>query len=198
MPGPEVDHTPEPHEQARESLRQPRVRVAAVVALVVAAVVVAWAVIGTGSSSKPSTTTSVNPVGPVGLSAGELRTLAAADGQPIYWAGAKHGYVYELTKTASRNVFVRYLPPGAKVGAKGANFLIIATYPFTNALQALEKVANGRAIPLPDGGMAVVDQKYPKSVHLAYPNVNYQVEVYDPSPARSLQVARSGAVRPVH
>jgi hypothetical protein len=196
MQGPEVEHAPESREQARESLRQPRVRLAAVLALVVAAVVVAWAVIGTGSPSK-SSSTSVNPAGPVGLTANGLRTLAAAAGQPIYWAGAKHGYVYELTRTASGNVFVRYLPTGAKVGAKGANFLIVVTYPYANALQALENVANGRGIPLPGGGIAVVDQKYPKSVHLAYPNVNYQVEVYDPSPARSLQVARSGAVRPV-
>jgi hypothetical protein len=197
MQGPEVEPAAEPHEQARESLRQPRVRLVAVVALGVVAAVVAWAVIGTGSSSKSSSTPSVNPVGPVGLSASGLRKLAAAAGQPIYWAGTKHGYVYELTKTASGNVFVRYLPPGARVGAKGANFLIIATYPFTNALRALENVANGRGISLPGGGIAVVDKKYPKSIHLAYANVNYQVEVYDPSPARSLQVARSGAVRPV-
>jgi hypothetical protein len=60
----------------------------------------------------------------------------------------------------------------------------------------LEKVEGGRGIQVPGGGLALVDEKYPKSVHLAFPNVNYQVEVFDPSPKRALAVATSGQVRP--
>jgi hypothetical protein len=166
-----------------------------VVAVAVVAIVAAWIVLGRGSSS--DSTSKANAVGPIGLSASGLKTLAGAVGQPIYWAGPKDGDVYELTRTTTGNVFVRYLPQGTKVGAKEANYLVIATYPFKNALQALKNVANGREITLTGGGIALVDAKYPKSVHVAYPGVNYQVEVYDPSPARSLAVARSGVVRPV-
>jgi hypothetical protein len=43
----------------------------------------------------------------------------------------------------------------------------------------------------------VVDKTYTKSVHVAYPGVAYQVEVYDPSPATARTVAVSGDVRPV-
>ena len=78
-----------------------------------------------------------------------------------------------------------------------AIYLIIATYPFRGALQALKGLASQPKLTIPRGGIAVVDGKDPKSVHLAYPGINDQVEVYDPSPARSLAVAKSGTVRPV-
>ena len=94
-------------------------------------------------------------------------------------------------------MFVRYLPAGAKVGSKQAIYLIIATYPYRNALQALKGLSDGQKLTIPGGGLAIVDKKDPKSVHLAYPGVDDQVEVYDPSPARSLRVAKSGAVPPV-
>jgi hypothetical protein len=192
---PRLESDPGARERTSELLRQPRIRLGALVAVVLAAGVIAWVVIGSLSSN--STRTPNSPVAPVGLSASGLLTLARATaGQPIYWAGTRQGYLYELSRTSS-GVFVRYLPPGVEVGAKGAKFLVIATYPFANAFETLQKVANGQEISLPGGGIAVVDKPYPKSVHLAYPGVDYQVEVYDPSPARSLQVARSGDVRPV-
>ena len=34
------------------------------------------------------------------------------------------------------------------------------------------------------------------SVHIAFPRVDYQVEVYDPEPARALAVARSDRSSP--
>jgi len=58
-------------------------------------------------------------------------------------------------------------------------------------------VAGGREIAIAGGGIAVIDQGYRKSVHVAFPGVNYQVEVYDPSPAVSRRTAVSGNVRPV-
>jgi hypothetical protein len=160
----------------------------------VAVIAVAATLSGCGESSSPQP--SVKPVAPVGLSRSGLRTLASKVGQPIYWAGPKKGYLYELTRTANGNVFVRYLPPGARVGTRKP-YLTIATYPYPHALRALKNVANGRKHALPGGGIALFNEKSPTSVHLAYPGVNYQAEVYDPSPARSLQVALSGHVRPV-
>jgi hypothetical protein len=170
--------------------RQPQIMASALAGLAVAA---GLSGCGSSASSKPK----VKPVGPVGLSADGLRTLDSAIAkQPIYWIGPKPHYLYELTRSQTGNVLIRYLPPGANVGSRKP-YLTIATYPYKNAFQALENVANGRQLGLPGGGIAVVDQKYPQSVHVAYPGVNYQVEVYDPSPVRSRQVALSGAVRPV-
>lgn len=177
--------------RARELLWQPRIVLGAVAAVAAAATLG-----GCGDSSAPSSGPKYKPTGPVALSANGLRTLAGVVGQPIYWAGPKPGYLYELTRTGTGNVIIRYLPPGAKVGAKGSYFTV-ATYPFPNALEALNKVAHGRQHRLPGGGIAVVSEKSPKSVHIAYPEVDYQVKVFDPSPARSRQVALSGEVRPV-
>jgi len=192
-----------PLEGTKPLLRQPRVRLGAVVALAAAAGIIAWVVIGTGdnnnnSSSAPATKGPVAAAhGAVGLSASGLRTLARKVNQKIYWDGTKRGYLYELTRLNDGRIYVRYLPPGVKVGDKRSKFLIIATYPFPGAFSALQKVSHGKAVKIPGGGIALVHQTYPKSVHVAFPGVDYQIEVYDPSPKRSLEVATSGKVQPV-
>ena len=187
--------------------RLPRMRIGAAVAVAAGAGLGAWALVGHGgpASSSPSTVAAsppaapaatAKPIGPVALSAKGLRTLTSSVDQPVYWAGPKAGYLYELTRTSTGTVFIRYLPPGVKAGAKQRKYLIIATYPFVNPVKALKNLA-GTHLVIPGGGVAMVDRVHPQSVHLAYPGVDDQVEIYDPSPARSLRIARSGEVRPV-
>jgi 4-amino-4-deoxy-L-arabinose transferase-like glycosyltransferase len=125
-----------------------------------------------------------------------LKRLAHTIGHPIYWAGRRRGYTYEVTRRSGGAIFVRYLPAGASPGGPG-DFLVIATYPYRNALPALQRVANGKGIQVPRGGLALVHEGYEKSVHLAYPGVDYQVEVYDPSPRVARRLAVSGQVEPV-
>jgi hypothetical protein len=173
--------------------------VSALVLLAIAGAAV-WLIIDSGGSSKSPAVT-VTPIKPVALSVSGLRTLTATlnqiHGQPIYWAGAKAGFLYELRRTTNGNVYIRYLPRSVSAGAPAPLYLTVATYPFTDAYGALQKVAGNKAVSIPGGGIAFVDAKDPKSIHVAYPNVNYQVEVYDPSPAKALSVASSGLVRPV-
>jgi hypothetical protein len=126
-----------------------------------------------------------------------LRTLAGAVSQPIYWAGPRKGYLYEFRQDANGNVYVRYLPPGVAAGAPGAKYLTVATYPFKGAFAALKNLKNARPFTVPGRGIAVVSAKYRKSIHLAFPKVDFQVEVFDPSPARVLQLVSSGRIRPV-
>jgi hypothetical protein len=172
----------------------------ALVLIAIAAVAV-WLIFDDGSSSPKPAAQTVSPIAPVALSASGLRTLTATlnkvHGQPIYWAGTKSGDLYELRRTSSNDVYVRYLPRNVKAGSPSASYLTVATYPFSGAYAALQKVGGKSSVSIPGGGIAVVDKKDPKSVHVAYPNVNYQVEVYDPSPATALSVASSGSVRPV-
>jgi len=190
-------------------LRNPLVRVGAVVALVIAAGLIAWLVIGNSDSSSSATPTTTTPAattpptttvaqtGPVNLSAAGLKTLAGAVGQPIYWAGPTSNVMYELTRNSTAKVYVRYLPFGVEAGAPKGDYLIVATYPFPGAYEALQKVAGGQEQTVPGGGIALVDAGYPQSVHIAFPGVDYQLEVYDPSPQRALEVAVSGDVQPV-
>jgi hypothetical protein len=193
----------EPQPQSR---RSSSIRVGAVLAIAAAAGLGAWAVVSNRDSDSPAvavttassaTTTTAQPIAPVGLSAGGLRTLTASISQPVYWAGPKPGYLYELTRTSAGKIFIRYLPAGTPVGTKKATYLIVATYPFRGALQALKDLSGRPQITIPGGGTAIVDKGHPQSVHLAFPGVDDQIEVYDPSPARSLAIARSGSVRPV-
>jgi hypothetical protein len=190
-------------EGGKRLLQRPRIRLGAVVALALGAGLIAWAVVhNRNSASSPPTPPVVGPnvvkqIGPVGLSVRGLRTLAGTVKQPIYWAGSKPGYTYELIRTRDSKVFIRYLPRGVKVGNKRASFMIVATYPFANAFASLKKLSGKQVKAVRGGGIALVDKKYPKSVHLAFRGINYQIEVYDPSPAASLRVALSGIIRPV-
>ena len=182
-------------ERGKELLQQRFVRGGAIGVLLVVIAVVVWVVRNNTSSSQssppPATTT-----GPVALSANGLRTIARVVGQPIYWAGPKRGYLYELTRTENGSVFVRYLPRGVNAGSRKSE-LTIATYRYPKALQALKNVSHGREHMLPGGGIALVDRRTPKSIHIAYPYVGYQVDVFDPSATRAQRVAFSGSVRPV-
>ncbi len=53
----------------------------------------------------------------------------------------------------------------------------------------LLKVANG--------GVGFVDDKRPTSVYVAYPNVDVEVEVYDPAPGRARRLVTAGQIRHV-
>jgi hypothetical protein len=135
------------------------------------------------------------------LSASGLKSFARAIGQPVYWAGARQGYTYEVTQTPNGNVYVRYLPSGVKAGT-GKPYLTVVTYPFPNALAALRRsvyaARSGVSVfNLAGGGLAVVDNKYPKNVNLAFPKSNYQIEVFDPRPQAARRIATSGRLAPV-
>jgi hypothetical protein len=188
-------NSPRLSDSARRGLRGSHVGLGVAAALAIATGVVGLWLVFSHDSSSPSSPASF--VKPVALSASGLRTLARHVPEPIYWAGPRKGYLYELRRTEKDDIYIRYLPPGVNAGARGAKYLVVASYPFPGALDALEKVAHGKGIRLRGGGLALVNQSYPKSVHLAFPNVDYQVEVYDPSPARALAVASSGEVRRV-
>jgi len=128
----------------------------------------------------------------------DLESLAHRLGHPVYWAGPKPGYTYELSTTSNGRVFIRYLQAGVKAGDSRASYLTVATYPFPGAFAAVAKSAGGAdAIKLARGGIAVVDPTYANSIHLAYPGSDYQVEVYDPSPGAGRRLVVSGAIAPV-
>ena len=184
-----------------ETTSRERWRLVAIALLVVVLPVVAGCGGGgtSGSSTNTSTTTAaaVTPIGPVGMSSATLLAFAQGLGRPVYWLGPSAGFTYELTRTSSGNVFVRYLPRGARVGDKRAAFTVVGTYPYPGALAALKAVPHATAVNLAGGGVLVSTAADPRSVHLAYPGVDYQIEVYDPTAGRARTIALSGRIRPV-
>ena len=142
----------------------------------------------------------VTTLKPKAASVADLKALSRSLGHPVYWAGPKPGYTYELSQNSVGAVFIRYLPAGVPVGSAKPNYLIVATYPFPSALAAIRRAAAGAktgVIRLPGGALAVVDGQYPKSIHLAYPGSNFQVEVYDPLPSTTRKIVASREIVPV-
>ena len=154
---------------------------------------------GKGHPPPPATTTQkrVTAVGPEFLSPAGLADAAAHLKQTIYWVGPLKGDSYEFTRTSNGDAYVRYLPKGVNVGTKRTGYLIVATYPFSGAYAGLKKAAGSKGVSGPGGRLVYVRPNDPKSVLVAFPGVEAQIEVYDPRPARSLQVAKSVQLKPV-
>jgi hypothetical protein len=137
--------------------------------------------------------------GPEETSEDDLAKLSEELGHPIYWAGARENATYELTVTANGQVFVRYLPPGAEVGAS-SGALTVATYPVADAYSITEQGASGEdsvVVEAPAGGIATHAKGETTNVYLAYPGDDVQVEVYSPVPGVAPKLVSQGKIVPV-
>ena len=163
-------------------------------AVAVAALAVIFMLARGGSSSTPPAKS-----GPTILSQAQLVQFAGTLDYPVYWAGPKPGYSYELT-AASGRVWVRYLPAGVKAGDPRPNFLVVGTYKQTGSFAGLRRAAkqpHSVSERIPDGGMLVYNSARPASVYFSYPGVKYQVEVYAPSPGSARSLVMAGKATPV-
>jgi hypothetical protein len=170
------------------------VRLGALVALGLAAFVVGWLVMNRGGDTPPA------PSGAAATSEAELRSFAGTVSHPVYWAGAKDGFTYELTRTSDGRIYVRYLPEGTSVGDRRPRFLTVGTYPRAGAFAELKRAARAKgavSIKLERGGLAVFSDARPTSVYFGYPDARYQVEVFHPSSTEARRLALSGQVVPV-
>jgi hypothetical protein len=188
-----VSHPPQAGEQSATARLQLLVLGMAVVA---AAGTVAWLLLrdAAPSSAPPTSLT------PRLVSQTELTAMADTLDRPIYWAGPRDKFAYELTLTSGGRVYVRYLPRGSAAGDPRANFLTVGTYPVVGSYDNLKKVSTGPLVHsnlLHGGGLLVAPKSVPKSVYLAFAGAGYQVEVYDPSNGAARRLALADLIRPV-
>jgi len=181
--------------------RNPQVRIGAVVAVAVLIGFVVWLLVRGGGNGSGADSTATGPaIGPVAATQDRLHSLSNDEGHPIYWAGSKANTTYELTRTSSGRIFIRYLPKGVPVGVDKADYTIVGTYPVSNAtgvLQGLAKKSGEQELSAPGGGIAVYSTSRPTNVYVAYPGSNLQIEVFDPSADRARRIVTSGQVEPV-
>jgi hypothetical protein len=170
--------------------RTTQFRIVALAVIVVVGGIVLWLALRNNGSSKP------RALNASAVSTAQLSRLAATVGHPVFWLGPQSGDTYELTRSSNGNIYIRYLPAGVAVGAPKP-YLTVGTYPYAGAYAALQTVAKQSgetAIKLPQHGLGVVSASYPNSVHIAYPGVDYQAEVYDPTPGAAAALVAGGKV----
>ena len=174
-------------------LSLPQLRIGALLALGLIVFLTGWLFLG--GEDKPAE----QPTAASSTSESELREFAASAPHPVYWAGARTGQTYELTRTSDGRVYIRYLPEGVQAGDPRPQFLTVGTYPRAKAFAELKRAARANAASsraLPNGGLAVFSRGS-SSVYLGYPDARYQVEVYAPSPGSARQLVLSGQIVPV-
>jgi hypothetical protein len=168
---------------------------------VVAAVAVFLLIDGGDSDGGSSASKQARPEtrGPVVVSLASLRDLADSVGHPVYWAGEREDS-YELTVDANANIFIRYLKQGEPAGSRRETSLTIGTYPYADAFETLRSASRRPGMSAdhtPDGGLVVAGKANPHNAYIAYPDRDYQIEIYDPRGGRALALATKGAISPV-
>jgi hypothetical protein len=167
------------------------------IAVAAAALVVVWLFLNRAGSS---TLRAAAGNGPALTSQSQLEGLAASLDQPVYWAGPRAGYSYEVTVARGGRVYVRYLPHGVKAGDPRASFLVVGTYAEPGAFVDLKRAAkqNGSvSVGIDRSGIVVFSSQRPSSVYFSYPGAKYQVEVYSPSGNAARSLVLGGKITPV-
>lgn len=168
-------------------------RLTAVLVLAAAVAVILFLVLRNSSSSTNHAS------GATKVTAAQIESLAVSVGHPVFWLGSKPGLTMELTRLANGTIYVRYLPAAATLGSN-TPYLTVATYPFPGAYQALKAVSKQKGstpINVADGGVAVVSSTSPENVHVAYPGVDFQVEIFDPTPGTATAIVAAGQLKAV-
>lgn len=200
-PEPQPSTTPSPPSGQTPDMtpkkRMPTLRVGAVVAVGVVVFFAAWLFLRGGDD----TPAAVAPGTVRAAAPSDLAALAASLETPVYWAGKRAGFTYEVTRTSDGRVYVRYLPTGVKVGDPRAQFLTIGTYPRAKAFAELSRAAKRKgtiSLGLQGGGLMIFSKATPTSVYFGFPKGRFQVEVFDPSADTARRLVLAGDVVPVH
>ena len=171
-----------------------RVRPGALIAIVAAAVVATIVIVSAGDDDEPVRAT------PEAASTSRLERLAARSPFPLYWAGEVEGHSFELSRTSDDSVYIRYLPEDVGLGDERPEFLTVGTYPVEDAANELRKQASkvgARLQRTDDGALTFSDPANPASVYFAYPQGDFEVEVFDPDPGRAQQLLADGQIQPI-
>jgi hypothetical protein len=187
-----IGSTPRPRR-----VQQPYLQLAVLVFAVAAvALVVVWLLLSGGHK----TTIPTPNTGPAVVSLAQLEHLAASLDHPVYWAGPKGTFSYELTQTKDGRIFIRYLPQGVKVGDRRPDFLTVGTYSRPGAFAELTRAAHRKgslSVKIAHGGLVVFSSNKATSVYFGYPSAKYQVEVFAPSGETARSLVLAGQIKPI-
>lgn len=183
-----------------EKKKEGGIRASAVVAVALAAGLLIWLLVIKGDGDSSSTTTEESAGAKTVKVVPESGLLEAMKGvgYPVYWAGPRLGVEYEVQRVPSRT-YVRYLPEGEEAESKKP-FLTVGSYEETDALNSIDELGQESGailVNVAGGGKAYAEGPQATSAYMAFPEIDVQVEVYDPKPGQALNLIRSGAIVPV-
>jgi|TARA_B110000259_G_scaffold1181_1_gene1415 hypothetical protein len=139
--------------------------------------------------------------GRVALTENELLAIVSENNLVAYWSGSEAGALYSLVANTSGQVFVRYLSDGLGLEDTSANYRVVATYPQADAFaitQAAGNQANAISFVNPDGAQVFFSKDFPSNIYMAYPDLAYEIEIYDPGSGVALNLATTSmAIRRV-
>ena len=147
------------------------------------------------------TSATQSTAGQLALTESELKSVVANLNSVIYWVGPLENAKYTLDVTDAGAAFVRYLPNGEGANDTAKNYLIVATYRVNAAYDAIKTAGNeqdGIGLMTSDGAAVYYNKNAATNVYLAYPGQDLQIEVFDPSPGKALQLVNTiGLVKPI-
>jgi hypothetical protein len=134
----------------------------------------------------------LNSSGQAALTEDQLKAEVRKVGGSIFWAGSLSGAKYTFNHIAAGQDFIRYLPNGQGLSDTTQNYRVIATYKEATAyatLVAAAKLNTGVSLTNPDGSVVYYAKATPTHVYMAFKNLPYQIEIFDPVPGASLKLA---------
>lgn len=138
------------------------------------------------------TTLAAKISGGVCLTEKELKNLVVEQKLSAYWSGPVNGATYSLNANQSGQVFIRYIEKGQQCDSQTRDFRVIATYSQVGAFDSTKAAgnqANGVSLGNSDGSIVYFNKESPTNVYLAYPGIDYQIEIYDPNPKKAVSLA---------
>ena len=130
--------------------------------------------------------------GGVALSESELISIVKKLNRVVFWSGPQKNAKYTINASAKGQIYLRYLPNGQGLSDTNANYRVIATYDVQDAFKSTQAAANqsnGISLSNPDGAAVFYNKATPTNVYMAYPNLNYQIEIFDPHENTSINLA---------
>lgn len=135
--------------------------------------------------------------GQTALTESELINAVKSTGISVFWIGASPGDKYAFNNLAEDQNFIRYLPGGNGVSDTTEKYRIIGTYADPNAYQTMQQAAasnTGISSVNPDGSIVFYSKATPLHVYLAFKDLPYQIEIFDPTPGVALKLAKTPGI----
>ena len=173
------------------------------ITIVITALISVIATFGISSlfSNNSNSTSTEAKTGQIALSEQELKSVVMNLNTVIYWAGPLENAKYTLNVDEAGAAFIRYLPNGEGANDTEKKYLTVATYKVNAAFDAVKAAGNeqdGIGLITADGAAVYYNKNSASNVYLAYPGQDLQIEVFDPTPGRALQLVNTtGLLKPV-